>query len=95
MRAEANPTVTVPVAAVNLINQAMDLLGPALLVFLTQPYENDDARIVSLQWEEDVPRHVRHRVENAATEVNSVLGPDSILRVRGGDGKPLKLSLNI
>jgi hypothetical protein len=91
--AKVNPTVTVPVAEIKFINKAADLLGPTLMVMLAYPFENDDTPIVQLQWEEDVPDHVRERVEAAAGEVNAVLGPYEVLRVRGGDGKPLKLSV--
>lgn len=87
-----NPTVTVPVGALELINKVMNLFGESVTVFLCSPYEDDDdAEWVNVQWENDVPRHLRDCLWAAADEVNVLIAPDTVFRVRGGDGKPLEL----
>lgn len=68
----ANPTVTVPVAAINFLNHAVDLLGEAVSIELTRTTFYGPEELAVL-WQGDVPQHIKDRVEAAADEVNRAL----------------------
>ena len=94
--ANVNPTVTVPVAAVNFLNTVIGLLGEAMIVMVGEQEIGDlgclDNSCVDVQREDDVPQHLMARVQAATEEVNKIIAFNPLVGVRGGDdGEPLEL----
>lgn len=91
---ETNVTVTVPVAAINIINHAKVLLGEAANIYLTETTFNGPEELV-VMWHEDVPEHIRERVEAAADEVSRALDEHFPLLLGSEATGHLALVLNI
>lgn len=90
-----NPTVAVPVAAVNFLNTVISLLGEAMIVMVTDQeiggYGYLDGAWVHVEWEDDVPQHLMDRVEAATVEVNATIADNPLVGVCTGDGQSLHL----
>lgn len=90
-----NPTVAVPVAAVNLINKVASVLGEAMTVMVMDQqiagvgFLEDSA--VAIDWEDHVPEDLMNRVEAAADEVNATIAAFPLLGICAGDGQSLQL----
>ena len=91
----ANPTVTVPVAAVNFLNTVIGLLGESMDVMVTEQEIAghgwlDDA-CVHVEWEDDVPQGLMDRVQSATDEVNVTIASNPLIGICEGDGQSLHL----
>jgi hypothetical protein len=93
--ANVNPTVTVPVAAVNFLNMVIGLLGEAMSVTVMEQEIDGHGFLenawVHVEWEDDVPKHLMDRVEAATEEVNTTIADNPLVGVCTGDEPPLNL----
>ena len=92
-----NPTVAVPVAAVNLLNKVSGVLGEAMVVMVMDQQiagfgflENS---AVAIDWEDYVPKDLMDRVHAAADEVNATIAAFPLLGICEGEGQSLHLFL--
>ena len=91
-----NPTVTVPVAAINFLNTVIGLLSDSMIVMVSEQEIDGfgcmENSCVDVEWEDGVPQHLWDRVQAATNEVNTTIAHNPIVGVRGGDdGEPLEL----
>lgn len=87
-------SVGVPVEAVRVLNGAAALLGEAVNIELTESSIHGPEE-VAVWWKEDIPQHVKDRVEAAAYEVNLALADNFPLLLASEATGYLALVLNI
>lgn len=95
MQAEANPTVTVPVAAVRFLNTVIGLLGESMVVMVSEQaiegFGYLENSCVDVEWEDDVPQGLMDRVQSATDEVNATIAFNPLVGICEGDGQSLHL----
>lgn len=95
MQAEANPTVTVPVAAVRFLNTVIGLFGESMVVMVSEQkiegFGYLENSCVDVEWEDDVPQGLMDRVQSATDEVNVTIAFNPLVGICEGDGQSLHL----
>lgn len=95
MQAEANPTVTVPVAAVRFLNTVIGLFGEFMVVMVSEQkiegFGYLENSCVDVEWEDDVPQGLMDRVQSATDEVNVTIAFNPLVGICEGDGQSLHL----
>jgi hypothetical protein len=90
-----NPVVAVPVAAVNLLNKVIGVLGDSMTVMVLDQeisghgYVQDAS--VHVEWEDKVPEDLMTRVEAAVDEINATIAAFPLIGICEGDGQSLHL----
>lgn len=90
-----NPTVAVPVAAVNFLNTVIRLLGDAMIVMVgaqeIDGFGCPENSCVDVQWEDDVPQQLMDRVYAATEEVNATIAFNPLVGICTGEAQYLHL----